>query len=288
MTARSSLTVVLAAGEGTRMRSALPKVLHPVAGQSLLSHVLRAAPQGQGTSLAVVVGPDHAAVDAETKRLRPDASTFVQRERLGTAHAVTAQSAKTNKPGLENSPVPLSVQGKDRDSVARGSYLVNGVAECFSCHTTPAGYLAGGLEFPLPLTDVQGFTSVFSRNLTPDPETGLGNVSDSAIARALRFSVGHDGRALLPFMEMQGLSDGRAFAVGEDHLCAVQSRRVRCRGKNDHGQLARHDLADAGFHQVSGTELHDVGQLASGPYATCAIDGDGDGELVCWGKRVKR
>src|SRR5205085_8323921 len=90
MTVRSSLTVVLAAGEGTRMRSAVPKVLHPVAGQSLLSHVLQAAPQGQGTALAVVVGPDHAAVEAEAKRLRPDVSTFVQRERLGTAHAVLA------------------------------------------------------------------------------------------------------------------------------------------------------------------------------------------------------
>jgi bifunctional UDP-N-acetylglucosamine pyrophosphorylase / glucosamine-1-phosphate N-acetyltransferase len=90
MTARSSLTVVLAAGEGTRMRSALPKVLNPVAGQSLLAHVLQAASQGQGTSLAVVVGPDHSAVEAEAKRLRPDASTYVQRERLGTAHAVLA------------------------------------------------------------------------------------------------------------------------------------------------------------------------------------------------------
>src|SRR5947209_18195892 len=90
MPERTSLTIVLAAGEGTRMRSALPKVLHPVAGQSLLAHVLQAAPQGQGTSLAVVVGPDHAAVEAEAKRLRPDASTFVQRERLGTAHAVLA------------------------------------------------------------------------------------------------------------------------------------------------------------------------------------------------------
>src|SRR5262245_51039464 len=96
MTARSSLTVVLAAGEGTRMRSALPKVLNPVAGQSLLAHVLQAAPQGRGTSLAVVVGPDHAAVEAEAKRLRPDASTFVQRERLGTAHAVlAAREART-------------------------------------------------------------------------------------------------------------------------------------------------------------------------------------------------
>ncbi|WP_027578553.1 bifunctional UDP-N-acetylglucosamine diphosphorylase/glucosamine-1-phosphate N-acetyltransferase GlmU [Bradyrhizobium sp. Ai1a-2] len=90
MTARSSLTVVLTAGEGTRMRSSLPKVLHPVAGQSLLSHVLRAAPNGTGASLAVVVGPDHQAVADETRRVRSDARTFVQRERLGTAHAVLA------------------------------------------------------------------------------------------------------------------------------------------------------------------------------------------------------
>src|SRR5258707_8083095 len=90
MTARTSLTVVLAAGEGTRMRSAMPKVLHPVACQSLLAHVLGAAPKGTGAALAVVVGPDHEAVAKEAKRIRPDALTFIQRERLGTAHAVLA------------------------------------------------------------------------------------------------------------------------------------------------------------------------------------------------------
>ena len=90
MTDRSSLTIVLAAGEGTRMRSSLPKVLHPVAHQSLFAHVLAAAPKGTGTSLAVVIGPDHQAVADEAKRIRPDAMTFVQRERLGTAHAVLA------------------------------------------------------------------------------------------------------------------------------------------------------------------------------------------------------
>jgi bifunctional UDP-N-acetylglucosamine pyrophosphorylase / glucosamine-1-phosphate N-acetyltransferase len=90
MPARSSLTVVLAAGEGTRMRSAVPKVLHPVAGESLLAHVLAAAPKGAGAALAVVVGPDHADVAREAARARPDVLTFVQRERLGTAHAVLA------------------------------------------------------------------------------------------------------------------------------------------------------------------------------------------------------
>src|SRR6266436_3858871 len=90
MTGRTSLTIVLAAGEGTRMQSSMPKVLHPVAGRSLLAHVLEAAPKGDGASLAVVIGPDHGAVAEEVKRTRPDATTFIQRERLGTAHAVLA------------------------------------------------------------------------------------------------------------------------------------------------------------------------------------------------------
>jgi bifunctional UDP-N-acetylglucosamine pyrophosphorylase / glucosamine-1-phosphate N-acetyltransferase len=90
MTARSSLTVVLAAGEGTRMRSGLAKVLHPVAGRSLLAHVLDAAPKGTAAALAVVIAPDHGSVADEVRRIRPDAAVFVQHERLGTAHAVLA------------------------------------------------------------------------------------------------------------------------------------------------------------------------------------------------------
>jgi bifunctional UDP-N-acetylglucosamine pyrophosphorylase/glucosamine-1-phosphate N-acetyltransferase len=90
MTARSSLTIVLAAGEGTRMRSSMAKVLHPVAGQPLLTHVLGVAPSGAGAALAVVIGPDHKLVAEEIKRVRPDAVAYTQAERLGTAHAVLA------------------------------------------------------------------------------------------------------------------------------------------------------------------------------------------------------
>ena len=90
MTGRTSLTIVLAAGEGTRMRSSLPKVLHPVASQPLLAHVLDAVPRGADAATAVVIGPNHDAVAAEARRLRPDAATYVQHERLGTAHAVLA------------------------------------------------------------------------------------------------------------------------------------------------------------------------------------------------------
>ncbi|MBN8935457.1 MAG: NTP transferase domain-containing protein, partial [Rhizobiales bacterium] len=58
MVARTCLAIVLAAGEGTRMRSSRPKVLHTVAGRSLLAHVLAALRAAGGTSTAVVVGTD--------------------------------------------------------------------------------------------------------------------------------------------------------------------------------------------------------------------------------------
>ncbi len=84
------LTIVLAAGEGTRMRSSLPKVLHPLGGVPLIAHVLKAVPGGAQGKVAVVIGPDHANVGEEVRRLRPDASIFTQTERKGTAHAVLA------------------------------------------------------------------------------------------------------------------------------------------------------------------------------------------------------
>src|SRR5258706_5627039 len=84
MTGRTSLTIVLAAGEGTRMRSGMPKVLHPVAGQSLLAHVLGAAPKGARAALAGVIWPGHEAVAGEAKRLRPPPLPFVQPQRVRT------------------------------------------------------------------------------------------------------------------------------------------------------------------------------------------------------------
>jgi bifunctional UDP-N-acetylglucosamine pyrophosphorylase/glucosamine-1-phosphate N-acetyltransferase len=79
--------LILAAGEGTRMRSALPKVLHRVGGVPLIGHVLEAA-RMSGSAIAVVVGPGHDDVAAEVRRRVPSASMHIQSERLGTAHAV--------------------------------------------------------------------------------------------------------------------------------------------------------------------------------------------------------
>lgn len=87
---RSCLAVILAAGEGTRMKSQRPKVLHEVAGRSLLGHAIAAVSGAGADAIVIVVGPDRPDVAAEAKHLLPSAEIVVQQERRGTAHAVLA------------------------------------------------------------------------------------------------------------------------------------------------------------------------------------------------------
>jgi bifunctional UDP-N-acetylglucosamine pyrophosphorylase/glucosamine-1-phosphate N-acetyltransferase len=87
---RRCLTIVLAAGEGVRMRSAQPKVLHELAGRSMLAHTLSAVLEGAAGDVVVVVGPDRDSVAAEALKVAPGAKIVVQRERRGTADAVLA------------------------------------------------------------------------------------------------------------------------------------------------------------------------------------------------------
>jgi mono/diheme cytochrome c family protein len=115
-------------------------------------------------------------------------------------------------------PFPVNiVSSPDSAVIARGAYLAYGAAHCGSCHVPQdqleriaAGEripLSGGLEFKLPIG------SISAPNLTPDEETGIGRLSDAELARALRYSVGHDGRALFGFMPFQHLSDDDLVAV---------------------------------------------------------------------------
>ena len=92
-TSRSALAIVLAAGEGTRMKSNRPKALHEVAGRSMLANVLSSAVTAGVGRIAVIIGPGRDDVGAEARRSVPDAEIFVQSERRGTAHAVLAARA---------------------------------------------------------------------------------------------------------------------------------------------------------------------------------------------------
>ncbi|MFJ4686382.1 bifunctional UDP-N-acetylglucosamine diphosphorylase/glucosamine-1-phosphate N-acetyltransferase GlmU [Streptomyces sp. NPDC088789] len=85
---RPAAVVVLAAGEGTRMKSATPKVLHELCGRSLVGHVLAAADELGPEQLVVVVGHAREQVTAHLAEVAPQARTAVQARRNGTGHAV--------------------------------------------------------------------------------------------------------------------------------------------------------------------------------------------------------
>ena len=82
-----SAVVVLAAGIGSRMASATPKVLHEIGGRSLLGHVLAAAEPLQAAQRLVVVGAGREMVAEHLATIAPDAGTVVQEEQLGSGHA---------------------------------------------------------------------------------------------------------------------------------------------------------------------------------------------------------
>jgi bifunctional UDP-N-acetylglucosamine pyrophosphorylase/glucosamine-1-phosphate N-acetyltransferase len=100
VTTRPSVVVILAAGEGKRMKSATPKVLHPVAGRTLLGHVIEAASTLEPHHLVVVVGHGRDAVCAHIEEVAPWAITVVQAEQNGTGHAVGIALADLAERGI--------------------------------------------------------------------------------------------------------------------------------------------------------------------------------------------
>lgn len=116
-----------------------------------------------------------------------------------------------------DAPSPHVAARTDSATVARGRYLVEDLVGCAECHADsrvkgrPAANatvaLAGGGAIAIPPG------KFYVPNITPDVTTGIGGIPDSTLARALRYGVKHNGNALLPFMEFQGLSDEDLVAV---------------------------------------------------------------------------
>jgi len=113
-------------------------------------------------------------------------------------------------------PYPNLHATTDSAVIARGKSLVFDMAHCADCHAPVRSErevnrggevpLSGGRRFDLPLG------TIYSKNLTPD-ETGIGKMTDPEIARALRYGVGADGRALFDFMPFHHTSDEDLTAI---------------------------------------------------------------------------
>jgi mono/diheme cytochrome c family protein len=116
-----------------------------------------------------------------------------------------------------DAPYPDVKATTDSAVLARGKYLVYGPAHCADCHASPATAadvnkgvevpLGGGVKFELPIGNI------CPPNISPDEETGIAKLSDGQVARALRYGVGHDGRALVDFMPFHNTSDADLTAI---------------------------------------------------------------------------
>ncbi|MCX6428001.1 MAG: bifunctional UDP-N-acetylglucosamine diphosphorylase/glucosamine-1-phosphate N-acetyltransferase GlmU [Actinobacteria bacterium] len=96
---RLDYVIVLAAGEGTRMKSTTPKVLHSIAGRTLLGHVLSAVEDLAAKEVRVVVGAGREAVQEHLSQIAPHAQIVFQEKRGGTGHAAQLALADVNSSG---------------------------------------------------------------------------------------------------------------------------------------------------------------------------------------------
>lgn len=117
-------------------------------------------------------------------------------------------------------PTPNVRASSDPAVIARGEYLVYGPAHCVECHTSSSTdllkiannekvALKGGAKFAAPPLGV-----IYSKNLTPDQETGIGRYTDGQIARMMRYNIRPDGRASVrPLMPFHNMSDDDMVAI---------------------------------------------------------------------------
>ncbi|WP_171163256.1 bifunctional UDP-N-acetylglucosamine diphosphorylase/glucosamine-1-phosphate N-acetyltransferase GlmU [Streptomyces sp. I05A-00742] len=108
---RPAAVVVLAAGEGTRMKSATPKVLHSICGRSLVGHVAAAARELEPEQLVVIVGHAREQVSAHLGEIDPAARTAVQHEQNGTGHAVRMGLEELSREGIRPDGTVIVVCG---------------------------------------------------------------------------------------------------------------------------------------------------------------------------------
>lgn len=116
-----------------------------------------------------------------------------------------------------NRPYPDIKASTDTAIIARGKHLVFSSAHCADCHSKANADSLFNLGLEVPLTGGVVFDlpvgKIYSKNITPDKETGIGNYSDKEIARALRFGVHPDGTTVYDFMPFHNMADEDLTAV---------------------------------------------------------------------------
>ncbi len=178
--------------------------------------------------------------------------------------------------------------------IARGEYLTK-AADCAACHTAPGGTpFAGGLAFQLP------FGTIYSPNITPDDETGIGAWSDAEFVRALHNGIGRNGENLypaFPYVSYALLSTDDALSI-RAYLATLKPAHA-APPANELGFPLQPTLSDAGLEPALSADASfrarpgesrslEPGRLSGGgpgplrrmPYAAQRHDGTGRGQEI--------
>lgn len=114
-------------------------------------------------------------------------------------------------------PYPAVTASADTAVINRGKNIVFGAGHCADCHsqTNVDSILKLGQDVPLIGGNVFNlpFGKIYTKNITPDKETGIGNYTDAEIARALRYGVHPDGTVVFDFMPFHNTSDEDLTAI---------------------------------------------------------------------------
>ena len=231
MHARRIAAIVLAAGHGTRMNSTRPKVLHPLAGQPMLRHILSTLETVGVDHICVVIGPG---MDAVASAAAPHA-TAVQHERLGTAHAALAA-----RDAIPNDIDDLLILNGDNPLIPQA--CIKSLLAMRQSDGAPAAVVLGFRAaepgaYGRLLTDSNGRLEriVEAKDATPiERETDLCNAGMMALDGATAFEmldqIGNDnaaGEYYLPDVVAVARGNGRVCAVVEgieQDLMGINSR----------------------------------------------------------------
>lgn len=252
----SELTViVLAAGGGTRMKSKTPKMLHQIAGRSLVGHVLAAISEAGASRVVAVVGHQRELVEPHIAEILPEAVIAVQTEQLGTAHAVRvaveagAVSGGTVLVTYGDTPLlrgeSLRALVADHEAAGRAATILSGIVP------EPFGYgrilrgdagVAGIVEEKDATDEERAITEINSGIIAFDggfladvlPRIGNDNAKKEfyltdAIALAVSDGLGVDAFVLDDVSEAEGANDRAQLAA----LGKILNERIVTRWMKD-------------------------------------------------------
>jgi bifunctional UDP-N-acetylglucosamine pyrophosphorylase/glucosamine-1-phosphate N-acetyltransferase len=253
--------VVLAAGQGTRMRSSTPKVLHSLGGRSLLGHVLAAAEPLRAGATVVVVGAGRAAVEEHLRAVSPGAIPVVQEEQRGSGHAAAVALAAV--PDVEGAV--LIVNG---DAPLLRSATVGALVDAHRAAGSALSVLTAEVEDPAGLgrivrDDAGRVTAIVEeRDATPEQRTireinaGV-YVGDAAALRRTLARIGADNDQgeqyvtdVLALLVAEGALVGGVQAEDPDDVLGCNDRRELADRRRTLNDRVLDDLMRAGVTVV--------------------------------------